>query len=113
MTPVAAGVGRELQDGRAARDVEQAERHAAGAVVQRNEESLIEFTLKTEDLRYGADDALRPGLQRGFARPQPEQRTHARVDAGSCCCDSTHRRSASATTGSQGSPVVKPAPGPT
>jgi len=40
------------------------------------------------------------------------RRTNPSVDPGSCCCDSTQRNPASATTGSQGSAVVKPAPGP-
>ena len=46
------------------------------------------------------------------ARSAARRRTSASVERGSAAWRSTHRRSASATTGSHGSPVVKPAPGP-
>ena len=46
------------------------------------------------------------------SRSSARRRTSASVERGSAAWRSTHRRSASATSGSHGSPVVKPAPGP-
>jgi hypothetical protein len=66
-----------------------------------------------KDVRCGATRRSAPGCGVGSRdRRWRSRRTNASVDAGSRCWDSTHRHRASATTGSQGTAVVNPAPGP-
>ena len=67
------GAGGQFQDGGAAGIVGQHDRHAAGTEVQRDEEPLVELAFEAEDVWRRADQALRPGLQRGFARAQVDQ----------------------------------------
>jgi hypothetical protein len=74
---VTSRIGRELHNRGAAR-IGQAERHAAGSEVQRNEKSLIQLPLEAEDLSGRVNYALRPGLQRAFVRTQPEKAAHKR-----------------------------------
>jgi hypothetical protein len=107
------GAGGQFQDGVAAGIVGQHDRHAAGTEVQHDEEPLVELAFEAEDVWRRADQALRPGLQRGFARAQVDQPADERERRpGIALLRSTQRNPASATTGSQGSAVVKPAPGP-
>jgi hypothetical protein len=67
------GAGGQFQDGGAAGIVGQRDRHAAGSEVQRDEEPLVELTFEAEHVWRRADQALRPRLQRGFARTQMNQ----------------------------------------
>lgn len=67
------GAGGQFQDGGAAGIVGQHDRHAAGTEVQHDEEPLVELAFEAEDVWRRADQALRPGLQRGFARAQVDQ----------------------------------------
>jgi hypothetical protein len=67
------GAGGQFQDGWAAGIVGQHDRHAAGTEVQHDEEPLVELAFEAEDVWRRADQALRPGLQRGFARAQVDQ----------------------------------------
>ena len=67
------GAGGQFQDGVAAGIVGQHDRHAAGTEVQHDEEPLVELAFEAEDVWRRADQALRTGLQRGFARAQVDQ----------------------------------------
>jgi hypothetical protein len=67
------GASGQFQDGGAAGIVGQPERHAAGAEVQRDQEPLVELAFEAEHVWRRADQALRAGLQRGFARTQVDQ----------------------------------------
>ncbi len=76
---VAPGIGGQLQDGGAVGAGER-QRHTAGTEVQRDEEPPVELPFEAEDVRCGADEALRAGLQRGSRdRRWRSRRTNAQL----------------------------------